>query len=423
MRISPYNAVLMLARLIGFLLCLLVLAPIASRAESLTAERYRQYSPFYIREVIPENPGSVTVQLADGKSLMLGFMGTSQLERVNPPATRVRAQFISTPGGKWNLGLAFYQGTFFNFGLPRRYTVNRFNRFTNPAEAFGTIRVVMWSGRQRYEIDEGEVQLTKFRETSRTGNFRLWHVEGLIRGKFRQEGQSMPGLPPTLEIARAAFSCVMIEDRNPVPNRIQLTFDQYYEPTLSLLVRADFAPGDTVQAFDFDASRRSEESQYIIHQVIFHIRDSSNLSWPPSGQYQLNMQTVDPPDILLPEGAGTRPLVMSLIYRPAPDIEFHYMPESGTWTFDTAQMMANNERTEVWRVKGSVNGTFRLDDRKIGVGSIPTPLAIHPGEDYLVVKVTGNFDILVRRPATPQPLWKQKYPGLNPITGLELPNV
>jgi len=180
----------MVARLFSFILCLLVLAPIASQAALPSiAERYRQASPFYVRDVIPENPGSVTVQLEDGKSLMLGFMGTSQLERVNPPATRVRAQFISTPGSKWNLGLAFYQGTSFNLGLPRRYTINRFNKFTVPAESFGTIRIVLWSGRQRYEIDEGEVQFSKFRETDRVGGFRLWHVEGTVKGSFDRRGE------------------------------------------------------------------------------------------------------------------------------------------------------------------------------------------------------------------------------------------
>jgi len=361
---------------------------------------------------------------------MLGFMGTSQLERVNPPATRVRAQFISTPGSKWNLGLAFYQGTSFNLGLPRRYTINRFNKFTVPAESFGTIRIVLWSGRQRYEIDEGEVQFSKFRETDRVGGFRLWHVEGTVKGKFRQEGRAMPGLPPTLGIAKATFTCVLIEDRNPVPNRIDMTFDSFYTtrdevppiPVLSLPARASFAPEDLRQAFDIEAARRSDDQQFVKYQLVFQIRDPNNLSWPPVGKYVLNAKTVDPPEILLGEVRGTRPLVMSVIYRPMLDIEFHYMPETGVWNFESSQLLAGNDRYEVWRVKGNFQGTFKLGDRKIGAGVIPMPLAITPDE-FLDFKARGNFDILVRRPTPPQPAWKKKYPGLNPIVGLELPNV
>lgn len=415
---------LVMSRLLLVLMLFLFPSPGWTDGPSV-AERYRQASPYYIQSAIPDNPGSIEIELATGAKHTLGFMGTAQLSRVTPPATPRQALFISTPGEKWNCGLTFYQGTSFSLGMPRRYAISASNRFRSEVDAYGTIRVVLWSGKQRYEIETGEIQIRKFRDQGRQGDFRIWWVEGSFTGRFERMGKAENNAPPFLRVNKASFACSLIEDRNPVPNRLELAFDSYYVPTLSLPVRAEFDPTDTVQAFQLHAFRTPEQGRYITHQFLFQVRNGANVSWPPAGEYLLNSSTVDPPDIFFPQYPGTKPLVMSLIFRPQLDVELHYLPTSGKLTFSSAQLLAANDTQEVWRVKGSFSGTFRLDDRKIGIGSGGwTNLAIHPAIDLEVVKITqATFDIRVRRPAVPRPAWQQRFPGIDPNAGLELPRV
>lgn len=416
-----------LAPIAGCLLLLLLLSgPPAIAQGAPPGPAYRTASPFYIRHLIPDDPGSLRLLLADGSRYNMGFMGTATLSRIRVPTVPIAAQFISTPGEKWNFGIAFYQGSPFNMGLPRRYLFHAGNRYTSDAEAFGKIRLVLWNGKIRYEVQDGSLDFTRFKEERRRDQFRLWRVTGTFVGTLVRAdkwAEAPPGLPPRLNVREAAFECLLIEDRDPVPNTITLTFDKYYLPALTLPVRAEYFPEDTIQALSLNASRTPESARYIPHEFLFQVRQAGNVPWPLKGEYELSAHNVDPTD-LFTQGRSERPLVMALIYRPQQDVELHYMPTSGFVRFESAQLLSANEQRELWRVKGRLQASLKLEDRKMGIGNVSTRLAIDPALDLEVVKIIeGSFDIRVLAPAVKVPAWKRQYPNLDPQSGGTVPHV
>ncbi|MEO7995127.1 MAG: hypothetical protein ABI743_12070, partial [bacterium] len=264
------------------------------------------------------------------------------------------------------------------------------------------------------------LKLTRFFRLQQHGQFRHWRLQGAFTGKLalaKFNGRADKAPPESLTVTDLRFDCRVIEDTSPIPydgrGEMQLDFDQFYVPSVSLETWAEYDPRAESRAFSLEARTPpgGEETQSEIEWV-FRVRDAGNISWPLHGKYLLSRATADPPEIL---GQDQLPLVCGLIYRPEPDIEFHYSPSKGSLTIDSAQLMRSTPKWEFWRVKGSLSGDFLLNGNKLALGSTVTTLMVDPAKDFERVAITkGAFDVMVRSKVKSKAVWRQAYPGMEP---------
>ncbi|HYE78716.1 MAG TPA: hypothetical protein VEI97_12095, partial [bacterium] len=231
-----------LCPLLMLLLVALPLAAPALGAETVGA-KFRKANPEYIRNLIPDNPGDVKLSLATGENYRVGFFGTSNLLlRTSRLKTATDVHFRTEPGSRLWFGIQFFQGSGFTWGLPRRYRIDAGNRYTGQrdGENYGRIRVAAGLGdKVRYEVADGVVQIDRFSaEGSRSGKFRVWRVQGFYQGTLAKGGppQGAEKFPATLKLT-AEFSCVVIEDRDPIPGgsgQVEMVLEKFHTPQVSL---------------------------------------------------------------------------------------------------------------------------------------------------------------------------------------------
>lgn len=402
------------------------IAGTAQGAESVGA-KFRKANPEYIRRVIPESPGSVKLSLPDGPSYKLGFLGTSNLLlRTSVLKTPSDVHFRSEPGAHYYFGIQFFQGAGFTWGLPRRYQIDANNRYTGKrqGENYGRIRVAAGTSEVQYEVATGTIKLDRFSVESDTprGSFRTWRVHGSFIGTMARtelkRAADKTRFPESLQLT-AELDCVLIEDRDPIPGgtgQVDIALEDFLVPKVSLRAGMRYSTNLRGKALEFNSIGVGT------YNFVFQVRDPANVSWPPAGRYVLSEANVDPPEILT-QDEYRRPLVFSFVYNPQEDVHLIYTPVRGYFAFEQAELIStNSDGLEYWRVKGSFGGTLLLKDNKIGTG--PTwKLAIDPVVDHEEIRITrGTFDVLLSRPAQPDPAWKQKYPGINPNAAAEVPS-